>query len=66
MDVRTYVRTEKFPILQDFVPYWGHCPKRVGLVVENNEFGSGEEKLLEIERERERETETETETEPPP
>ena len=26
-DVRTDVRTENLPILQDFVPYWGRCPK---------------------------------------
>ena len=25
---RTYVRTENLPILQDFVPYRGRCPKR--------------------------------------
>ena len=24
---RTYVRTENLPILQDFVPYRGRCPK---------------------------------------
>ena len=24
---RTNVRTENLPILQDFVPYWGRCPK---------------------------------------
>ena len=27
-DVRTYIRTEFLPILQDFVPCWGRCPKR--------------------------------------
>jgi len=31
-DVCTYVGTDKWteniPILQDFFPYWGHCPKR--------------------------------------
>ena len=28
MDVRTYKWTEFLPILQDFVPSWGRCPKR--------------------------------------
>ena len=28
MDGRTDVRTENLPILQDFVPYQGHCPKK--------------------------------------
>ena len=28
-DVGTYVRTELLPILHDFVPCWGRCPKRV-------------------------------------
>ena len=27
-DVRTYERTENLPILQDFVPYRGRCPKK--------------------------------------
>ena len=27
-DGRTDVRTENLPILQDFVPYRGHCPKK--------------------------------------
>ena len=31
-DVRTYVRTENLPILQDFVPYRGRCPKSGELV----------------------------------
>ena len=26
-DLHTYVRTENLPILQDFVPFWGRCPK---------------------------------------
>ena len=26
-DIQKYGRTENIPILQDFVPYWGRCPK---------------------------------------
>ena len=28
MDKRTEGRTENLPILQDFVSYWGRCPKK--------------------------------------
>ena len=31
-DKETDVRTENIPILQDFVPYWGRCPKKRYLV----------------------------------
>ena len=31
-DGQTNVRTENLPILQDFVPYQGHCPKKDRLV----------------------------------
>ena len=27
MDERTNEQTENLPILQDFLPYWGRCPK---------------------------------------
>ena len=34
-DVRTYVRTENLPILQDFVPYWDRCPATAQLQPKN-------------------------------
>merc|ERR1739837_37277 len=34
-DGRTYGRTENLPILQDFVPYRGHCPASAQLQPKN-------------------------------
>ena len=35
---RTNERTENLPILQDFVPYRGRCPKRERHLQENGKF----------------------------
>ena len=35
LDVRTDVRTENLPILQDFVPYRGRCPATAQLQPKN-------------------------------
>ena len=33
IDGQTDRQTENLPILQEFVPYWGHCSKRLKILV---------------------------------
>ena len=51
-DVRTYVQTEFLPILQDFVPYWGRCPKRKERKKERKKKGKKEKGKKEKRKER--------------
>ena len=50
--VRTYERTKNLPILQDFVPYRGRCPKKKDRKRDRNKESKHQSKILEIEAER--------------
>ena len=45
-DVRTDVRTEFLPILQDFVPCWGRCPATLCNFTTSKKQGKGTADLL--------------------